>query len=66
MPSPPLVRGLSPLLIVALRVIASSEGARADYFDDMGYTQLKAMLGVATPDGTGIPVLQAEGFVSRG
>jgi len=35
-------------------------GAFADYKSDIGYTDLKALLGANTPTGTGVNVLQAE------
>jgi hypothetical protein len=39
-------------------------GALADYKDDIGYTQLISELGSAAPDGSGVPVTQAEAATS--
>jgi hypothetical protein len=42
-------------------VLYWAPGAFADYkSDDIGYTDLKALLGANTPTGTGVNVLQAE------
>ncbi len=40
--------------------------AVADWYDDLGHTQLKVELGAATPDGAGVQVTQVEGNESAG
>jgi hypothetical protein len=51
---------LSCLGLTAALLFAAGEGLRADWRDDIGYTQLAAELGSAVPTGAGIVLLQSE------
>ena len=51
-----LLAGLLSLSALLLPHLAS-----ADYYDDIGFRQLQARLGAATPTGAGVLVVQAEG-----
>ncbi|MFQ5635502.1 MAG: Ig domain-containing protein [Gammaproteobacteria bacterium] len=46
--------------MLALLLLIAAVPTHADYRDDIGYTLLQAELGVATPDGTGVPVSHIE------
>lgn len=46
-----------------LSLVLLSSQAYADYRDDIGYTQLQAQLGLATPDGNGVAVTHVEAAI---
>lgn len=52
------------LLVACLVAAVFIPTAGAAYKDDIGYTQLAAELGINTPDGSGISILQIEASVS--
>lgn len=51
---------LSCLGLTAALLFAEPAGLRADWRDDIGYTQLAAELGAAVPTGAGIVLMQSE------
>jgi hypothetical protein len=55
--TPPRLRLISRIIFALLFISASTH---AGYKDDIGYTQLASEQGVNTPDGSGVPVTQAE------